>query len=382
MVAIGDGMNRKILILHAAAGAGHKRAAEAVAAAMKIRHPSVEVVVRDVLEFTPSPFQKTYADGYLRVVRTVPELWGYMYNRSDRRSRQPWRKVLRSVFNAANTPFFDDYMREQKFDAVICTHFMPLEMLSTLRKRKKITVPFFGCVTDFAVHSLWIVDRVDGYFVATDEAARQLTRRGQAKESIAVTGIPIDPVFSQSTDRAAVRKEFELRDNKPVILSLSGGMGVGPTVEFLKGFKDVAIDCQLMVVAGANEELKNEAEAVAATLQIPVRILGFTKRIHDLMGMSDLVVSKPGGLTSSESLAKGLPMLIIEPIPGQEQRNCEVLLEAGAAARLFEIEDGPAKIAELLADPGRLQTMKERARAVAHPNAAFHVVDGVMNRLG
>jgi processive 1,2-diacylglycerol beta-glucosyltransferase len=363
----------KILILHASAGAGHKRAAEALAKAFRSEDAGNHVLVHDILDFTPPIFRRTYAKGYLDIVRRVPELWGYMYSQSDKKALDPKRKKIRSVFNKLNTPMFFKFYDEFNPDIAICTHFMPLELLSTREKKGKIRTPLFCVVTDFAVHALWIMEGVTRYYVATEEARRHLIRKGQSPERVKLTGIPIDPVFSHAEPQEAMRRKLAIRKDLPTVLLLSGGFGVGPTSSLIRSLHELMTPCQLLVVAGANEKMKKDAEAAAAGLRIPVAVFGFVNNMHELMDASDLVISKPGGLTTSEVLAKGKPMIIIDPIPGQEQRNGEYLLEAGAAVRLFEVEDAPYKIQTLLSDKPRLARMQKNALALGTPRAAFDI---------
>jgi len=370
----------KILLLHASAGAGHKRAADALATA--IRECGAEPIVRDILDFTAPLFRKTYAEGYLDIVRTIPELWGYMYARTDRPSQRPWKKTVRSFFNPLNTVSFTRFFKQLQPDAAVCTPFMPLEILSSRIRKMDSAVPLYGVVTDFAVHALWICSDVARYYVATEEARRQLIRRGQPADRVKVTGIPVDPVFSRREPQGSVRRRRGLKPNLPVLLLIGGGFGVGPTVQLLRSFLRPTVPCQILMVAGKNEAMKREAEEAARTLPIPVKVYGFVDNVHELMDAADLVISKPGGLTSSEALAKGKPLVIIDPIPGQEQRNCEYLLEAGAAVRLFEIDDAPDKVQALLGNPLRMKRMARQARLIGKPHAALDIARDVMASLG
>lgn len=371
----------KVLILHASAGAGHRRAAEALAKAFRAENAANDVLVHDILDFTPALFRRTYAKGYLDVVRQIPELWGYLYSQSDKKALDPRRQKIRSVFNELNTPKFFRFFDEFAPDVVVCTHFMPLELVATRTAKGRTSVPLFCVVTDFAVHALWILERVTGYYVATDEARRQLLRKGQPAERVKVTGIPIDPVFAAGETAEAARKTLGLRKELPTVLLLSGGFGVGPAADLIRSLKDLAVPCQLLVVAGANEKMKAEAEAAAGGLSVPVQVFGFVNNIHELMDAADVVISKPGGLTTSEVLAKGKPMIIVDPIPGQEQRNAECLLEAGAAMRLFEVEDAPYKIQAALGDHGRLAQMRRNALALGRPRAAFDIVRDITQQV-
>jgi processive 1,2-diacylglycerol beta-glucosyltransferase len=368
----------KVLILHASAGAGHKRAAEALAKAFALEDKNAEVIVRDILDFTSPVFRKTYGKGYLDIVRKAPELWGFMFARSDKKAQLPSHKKIRAIFNEMNAGAFIKFCKECNADIVVCTHFMPLEILARKFGRRWRDVPLYCVVTDFAVHSLWVVQNVDCYYVATEDARRQLIRKGQPAEKIRIAGIPVDPVFSQCDTPENARRKLDIDPGISTILLLSGGFGVGPMAELIRSFGQVDVNCQLLIVAGANEKLRKEAIAAASGLKIPAKVFGFVNNIHELMDASDIVISKPGGLTTSEVLAKGKPMIVIDPIPGQEQRNCEYLLEAGAAVRLYESEDAPYKVQTIMADPARLMRMQMNAREISHPNAAREIVRDIL----
>ncbi len=374
-------MSSRILILHASAGAGHKRAAEALAAAARIQTPDAQVVVRDILDFTAPIFKKTYAQGYLDLVRTVPELWGYLYTRLEKSKTKPHEAKIRSVFNKLNALSFLKFFKELRPDVVICTHFMPLEILAARVASKKVNVPLFCVVTDFAVHSMWVVENVECYYVATEESKRYLTRRGQSDARVKCKGIPIDPIFSQEVEAEEARTRLGLQRDLPAILILGGGFGVGPTTQLLRSFLQSDLRCQILVVAGKNEDMRRRAEEIGRKLRCPVKVFGFVSNIHELMDAADLIISKPGGLTSCEVLAKHKPLVIIDPIPGQEQRNCEYLLEAGAAVRLYDIEDAPYKIQELLQDKERMMEMTAMAKKMAKPNAAMEIIQDVWSRV-
>lgn len=364
----------RVLILHASAGAGHRRAAEALAKALTTEKPDAEVVVADILDYTPQLFRETYADGYLRLVRRAPELWGYMYARSDRTAGKPWQRKVRAAFNRINITSLLRFLKTFRPDAVLCTHFMALEVLSTQAQRHALSFPFYGIVTDFAVHALWVVEKVACYYVATEDARRQLLRRGQAADRIAVHGIPIDPAFMHAADRAAIRRQLGLDPDLPTVLLTGGGYGVGAIPEIIRAFAGRDVRCQLIAVAGNNTRMREAAAQAAQNVALPVAVLGLVNTMHELMDAADLIVSKPGGLTSSEALAKGKPMIVTDPIPGQEQRNCEYLLESGAARRLYETEDAPYLIQSMIEDPACLEGMQQRAQRLGRPGAARAIV--------
>lgn len=368
----------RVLILHASAGAGHQRAAEAIAKAIRIENERAEVVLTDILDFTPAIFKRTYAKGYLMLVRRAPELWGYMYARSDRHARVAWRARIRSTFNKINAADFLSFYRDFAPTVAVCTHFLPLELLAATRRRNRLGARLHCAVTDFAVHSLWMVDHVDRYYVASEEARRQLLRRGQPQDGIRVTGIPVDPVFAARVDAREARRRLGLQPDLPTVLILSGGFGVGAMPDVIRAFRGACPRCQLVGVAGASEKTRRQAAALAREASVPVTVFGRVDNMHEFMDAADLVITKPGGLSTSEALAKGRPMLLTEPIPGQEQRNCEHLLESGAALRLYEADDAPEKVRQLLDDANLLPCMTACARALGKPDAAREIARDIL----
>ena len=362
----------KILILHASAGAGHKRAAEALAAACVTE--GLDPIVHDILEFTPPLFRTTYAAGYLNMVRSAPELWGYLYALTDRRSQKPWHRRIRATFNKLNTHAFERFRRDIQASAVICTHFLPLEILGRRHMANEPRLPLFGVVTDFAAHSLWSCPNVDGYFTGSEEARRQLIRLGQSAGRTWVTGIPVSPEFVPPADVMGLRIRLGLAPDLPVILVLCGGFGVGSILDVLGAFAREPLRAQLVVVTGNNAVLRQQAARSARELTMPVMLHGFASNIHELIGVADVVISKPGGLTSAEALVMGCPLVIMDPIPGQEQRNGEFLLEHGAAVRLVDPFDAPFKVWPILENPERRRALSEAALRLARPQAARHIV--------
>lgn len=365
----------EILILHATAGAGHTRAAQALAAAFQADGRQHQVV--DILDCTPALFRHMYVKSYIDVVQKAPELWGYLYDRSDVVHPATSKRLrARLAFNRLNSQPFKKLLKETAPRAIVCTHFLPLELLSDLKGRGKFDAPVHAVVTDVSPHAFWVYPHIDLYHVATPSAARELERKGYPAERIRVTGIPVDPVFAERTAGPAARARLGLPE-RPTVLLLSGGFGVGPMVEALESFRASRADVSLVVVAGKNAELEAECRTVAQTLDVSVTVRGFVTNMHEWMDAADLIVTKPGGLTTTEVLAKGKPMALVSPIPGQEQRNCEYLLEAGAAVRLYDVGDAAFYLTKWLGDAERMQRMTAAAKAIARPRAANDIAAAV-----
>jgi processive 1,2-diacylglycerol beta-glucosyltransferase len=369
-----------LLLLHATAGAGHTRAAQAIAVALRqLGSPGHHVV--DTLDCTSSFFRRMYVQAYIDLVQRAPELWGHLYERYDV-VKPPRSKTARArlAFDKANSRAFKALLAAAQPQAILCTHFLPLELLSDLKGRGKLATPVHAVITDVSPHAFWVYPHIDHYHVATDTGARELARKGIAAERISVSGIPIDPVFAERTDAPAMRAKLGLPE-RPTVLLLSGGFGVGPLVAMLDSFADAGHALSLVVVAGRNAELEAACRARAAALSLPITVHGFVTNIHELMDAADLVVTKPGGLTTNEILAKGKPMALVAPIPGQEQRNCDYLLEEGAAVRLHDESDAAWHLARWLGDPGRMAQTQANARRIARPHAATDVARRLLSAL-
>lgn len=369
---------RKIAVLSVSAGAGHVRAAEALVATAKLHYPSVEAIHIDVMELVPKLFRKIYAEKYVDVVNRHPALWGYLYHTADKQRDDSTITRIRRVIEKLNTRGLVNKLKELQPDAVICTHFLPAQILSRMIAKKKWATPVWTVVTDFDVHALWVHQRLTGYCAAAEEIAWRMRERGLADTRIEVTGIPIMPVFAEQRSREVCAKEAGIDPKRTTLLVMSGGLGVGAIDQLCERILAIPGDHQVLALAGKNVALLDKLNVIAA--KHPGRFFpqGFTRTIERLMTCADLALTKPGGLTTSECLAVGLPMLVVSPIPGQEERNADYLLEAGAALKAHDLAGVDFRVRQLLTAPKRLAGMRERALAIATPQAAQTVLRHVL----
>lgn len=367
-------MSRRILVLSASVGAGHLRAAEAVELAIRELDPAAEVRNLDVLDFTNATFRRLYGRSYLDLVNRAPHVLGYFYDLMDR-PPSPRHKSdrLRYLVEKLNLGKFLRFLREEPWDAIVNTHFLPAELIAARKRKGEIQTPQFTVTTDFETHRLWINQPCEHYFTATDEGAVNLQHWGVPAQDITVTGIPVHPAFSRPVDRAECLARLGLQGDRPILLQMAGGFGVGPVEQLYEAILRVETALEVVVVAGRNEELKRRLDAIAVPPRHHAIVLGFTKEMDQWMAAADLVVSKPGGLTTSEALARGAAMAIVNPIPGQESRNSDFLLENGAAVKINNVATLAHKLGQLLRDPGALARLKENARRLGRPRAAFEV---------
>ena len=365
---------RRILVLSASAGAGHLRAAEAVESACRRLYPAADVRNVDTLTLTPKPFRRVYGQGYLDFVNHAPNLLGILYDRTNRPPKGPWVDKVRLALYRLNTREFVKFVLDFAPDVICHTHFLSAAIVShQKRKHAVIPAPHVVVVTDFEVHRYWLCPGADRYFAAREENRVHLEALGASPDIVRITGIPVDPVFAEAPDLPALRKKHGVADGKPLLLVLCGGFGVGPIEGLVEGLWREAKGAQIAIVTGRNEALRKKLAGPAADAPVPTQVLGFTKEMHEWMAVADLAITKPGGLTTSEALARGLPLVVANPIPGQETRNATMLYEEGAAISGENPYTIGHRVAKLLSDPSRLAAMRRAAKSLGRPRAALDV---------
>jgi len=369
-------MLKRVLLLSASAGAGHVRAAEAVEKAFHENTDGTEIRHLDVLNYTNKVFRHLYSRAYIDLVNKMPEVPGWIYDKLD----TPWKNERRRLaLDKLNTRPFVKLLREYQPDLIVCTHFLPAEIVSWLKAKERISSRQAIVVTDFDVHAMWLCHHYEQYFVAIDEARAYLEVLGIPPQKITVSGIPIDPIFSRHKDKAAMRRKHGLVADRNTILLSAGGFGVGSIETLIAALLHLQTAAQVVAVCGRNVELKDRLAKLAARMTPASRVIikpfGYTQEMDELMAASDLVLGKPGGLTTSEALAKGLVFVIVNPIPGQEERNSDHLLEAGVGIRCNNLPTLAYKLDRLLSDQKRFAKMQKNSRAMAHPHAAKKIVE-------
>jgi processive 1,2-diacylglycerol beta-glucosyltransferase len=377
-------MLRKVLLLSASAGAGHIRAAQAVEKAFAEVDEATgkhrEIQHLDVLNYTNKVFRNLYSKAYIDLVNKMPEVPGWFYDKLDK----PWKNERRRLaLDKLNTRPLVKLLRQYQPDLIVCTHFLPAEIVSWLKAKERLASRQVIIVTDFDVHAMWLVHHYERYFVAIDEARVYLEALGILPEKITVSGIPIDPVFGRRKDKQEMRAKHGLAPDRTTILLSAGGFGVGSVDALIAALMPLQQRAQVVAICGRNEELRErlarEASQLKPDANVLVKAFGYTKEMDELMTASDLVLGKPGGLTTCEALAKGLAFVIVNPIPGQEERNADHLLEAGVGIRCNNLPTMAYKLDKLLADSGRFETMRANSRRLGRPNAAKDIVEQLVN---
>ncbi len=367
---------KRILILSASVGSGHVKAADALAKAFRADPDVEEVLSDDSLDHTNVLHKQLYSTLYKRLSAMLPEFLGWWYESSD----DPWvSDKSRLLVDLPQALPLINLVRDFKPDAIICTHFMPAGVLSYLIGAGRLDTKLGIVVTDFHFHAFWITRAFHWYFVAQEEDKIHMEGLGLPGDRIHVTGIPLEPEFSRPADRDAVLKDLRLNPDRPTLLVAGGALGLSPAVAVVRRLLDLDRDFQAIIVCGKNKELRKDIEQLVTGREDRFRVLGFTDQMPDLMGASTLLLSKPGGLTTAEALARGLPMVVLDPIGGQEERNSDVLLEAGAAVKCTEVTVLNHKLERLLDRPDRIAAMRENALRLGRPDASSDIARIVLD---
>jgi processive 1,2-diacylglycerol beta-glucosyltransferase len=371
----------EILILHATCGGGHKSAARALAKAFHEADPTIPVRVVDALDFMSPTGRKLYTGSFEVAVAHVPSVYGAFFEMTRNLDRSPVFRAARGVSNRINCEGLVELLRESQPRAVVCTHFLSLEVALREKRAGRLEAPVYAVVTDYVAHGFWRQEDAEVTFCPPGRAVCDLVLGGVPADRIRKTGIPIDLAFGKSYDKTAAKVRAGLSLARPTILLLAGGAGMGPLAEVLRQTAYAAGgSAEIVVVCGKNESLKAECASLARELPAPIRVLGFVDPILDLLQGADVVVTKPGGLTTSECLALGKPIVFYEAAPGQESANVRYACDRDAAID-GGTPEGAARAAVLLArNPALRERLGRRARRISRPDAARAIVRTVLAR--
>ena len=369
-----------ILIVSASTGGGHVRAAKALELCLRERYPHIKVTNIDMMEYVSWLFKELYVEGYTDMMLHQRWLFGVLYKLMDKPPRTFLMRRFRLWFQKINMGRARKAYRQFNPDHIICTHFTAAEMFDNARSNGEKIPPVSVVVTDFDVHWIWVHKMLDEYFVADPEAAARLASREIASEKIHVAGIPVCPAFARNYSATDSRIALGLQPDKTTILLLAGGFCISKIDVMARKILMHDIQLQLIAVAGNNEPLHDLFESVVREFPGRLIVIGFTNEIENCMAASDLVITKPGGLTISECLALGKPMIMIDPIPGQEVHNAAYVMEKDAGVMAYDDVGVLYHLDEIARKPDRLARMQEAAGKAGRPQAGFDIVDIIVKR--
>jgi processive 1,2-diacylglycerol beta-glucosyltransferase len=366
---IKGGTSLDILFLSVSVGAGHMKAAEALKEYVELTCPGSRTLMIDTLKYVNPVFDKLVVGSYLSTLKNTPQLYGKLYALSGTGENI---NDLTKALNRMLSFKIRHLIQEFNPSLIVCTHPFPLHMVSGLKKKNRINVPIVAILTDMVVHSLWVHDNIDAYIVAHEYMKLELIRKGLAEETIHTLGIPVSHNFSWRKNKTELRKELGLH-NKTTVLMMGGSLGFGEVQNTFVSLVNSTRDLQIIVITGTNEKLRKQLLDCCPDTKKNIHILGFTNSVADYMEVSDFIVTKPGGMTISEALVKGLPILIISPIPGQEEGNAHFLINSGAAVRLLPTDQIDSILCQIADNPLRIRHMKEMAGFLARPDACSNI---------
>lgn len=354
-----------VLFLSLSAGGGNNRAAEVLKEHLERKHPSAKILIIDALKYASPVINNLVIGSYLGTLKSTPSIYGKFYEFSEIKDNL---SGMSNTINKVLSLKIKELIQSVKPSVVVCTHHFALHMLSNLKKKGFLSAPIAAIMTDFTVHNSWIHENVDAYVVANEILKCEMTLRGVPENIVYPFGIPVSKEFSAERDRPLILKELGLQD-KLTVLVAGGSLGYGDIKDVVCALLQSAIDMQIIVLTGWNSKLKRKLNEYSAQSSKVVKVLGYTHEVADLMSASDLIITKPGGLTVSEALVKHLPIFLMSPIPGHEEKNADFLLNHGAAIKISRYETIETALRILLDNPLRRQQMIEAAKHLARPYA-------------
>lgn len=361
----------RIFIMYASAGAGHKKAAEALYKVYQEKGKE-EVEIFDALDYTNTLFKWFYGASYLFIISFLPFVWGVFYYLLDIKRVYYFFLPVRKIINFLNSSKLRKKLIKENPDLAISLHFFSSQVTGRLIAGGLLKTKLITVLTDFLPHYVWVNEGTHYYTAAVALAEKMLIKKGIAEEKIKVLGIPVNPVFLQKEDKTVLRKKLNLGEGIFIVLIVSGGFGVGPLEEMLHILDVSVLDIEIVVVCGKNPLLLKRLREFRFKKR--VSILGFVDNMHQLMKASDVIITKSGGLTTNEALACKLPMIIVCPVPGQETRNNYVIVNNNLGLRIKKLKDLPSFI-EKLAGKDTRESYIRNIDLIARPKAAFDIVE-------
>ncbi len=364
-------MKKNVLIFYISRFSGHFHAASAIETALNMSGRNIQVKKINALDYTNPILGKILNRAYIEIIKKKPELWGHIYDNPEFLKRT---KTAREVLHRYNMSKIRKLIEKEKPDVVFCTQAFPCGMVADYKRSKNSQLKLIGVLTDHAPHSYWIYDEVDKYVVPSKDIIQKLVKKNVPEKKILPLGIPIDPKYLKRYSKKEVIKKFGFREDAPVILVMGGTQGLGAMEDVVKSVvNDKEHAYQLIIVSGNNKRLRRKLAKYERANPLRVKILPYVDNIDELMDGADMIVTKAGGMTTSEAMAKELPILIVKPIPGHEKMNADYLAEKGAAIEVKDIREVPKTLNVVFKSRNMLKIMKDACREIAKPNSAIDV---------
>ncbi|MBI2885061.1 MAG: hypothetical protein HYY15_02685 [Candidatus Omnitrophica bacterium] len=359
---------RRFLLLHVTTSSGHHHASLAIAQGLRQLDPTCQIMNVDAFDYTTRFIKSAIMRSYMSIIRHQPDVWEYLYDNPTIHKRvQHFRGLLHHYHGRK----LQRLLETAQPHAIACTQAFPCGMVADFKKHRALQIPLVGVLTDFAPHLYWMHETINTYVVAGDELRDRFVANGIEAERVRVFGIPVPPRAIQPADLERVAGQFGVDRNRPMILVMGGGSGFGPLRELMLSLDRVPMPCQFVVLGGTNHALVHWLRQ--QSFRQPITVHSYVDTVPELMRLATLIITKPGGLTTSEALAFGTPLLMVSPIPGQEMCNARYLLSHEAALLLEHPHLAHEVVTQLLEQPERLAALKTRMKRLAHPNAGLDI---------
>ncbi len=371
----------RILLLYVSDVSGHYRAAEAIKQALEKLYPQAQVKEENLFNHGNSLIVKIMDALYYTVVKLTPWLWDFLWdNRLIYWFTFPLRDFL---YHYNSSRLYKEVIAPFSPQAVICTHNIACALCSTIKRKKNLSYLLAAVPTDYALHPYWFYKNVDLYFLAHEGLRKNLQRKGIPSCKIRITGIPTLSIFSEYKNRQKLKEKWGLK-NVFTILLMGGGQGMGLLHQIVLNLNKLHLPIQLLVVTGTNHGLEEKLQEMKSKLDVPMRVWGYVEEVDELMEVSNLLISKPGGLTTAETLVKGLPMGIVNSLGGQEKKNQELLLKKKIAFKLSNKKEMTDLIVRFLHESPESFDFKEwqtKVKELAKPEAALDIARRIIQSI-
>lgn len=359
---------KKVLFVTAPIGSGHVRAAQAVIKELEIQQPDINIKLANIFDFFSPFIGNIILKSYLKILEYFPQIYGAAYGWGN---TNKLALIGREVISRYMSSCMESFIAKYSPDVVVCTHATPAGMVAQLAKKGKLNFPSIAIITDFTVHRLWVYPELDYYFVAHAAMGADLAKWGIPHSKSQTVGIPVDRVFLTPVPGKQVLEAIGLSKSLKTLLIMGGGAGVFPMDKILEACDHIDAEFQIIIVTGNNHAMYHRLQNLHDSLRHRVKIFGFVNNVHELMAAADLLISKPGGMTTAEALCKGLPMLIFRPIPGQEEANTIYLEKHKAAVKASSPDEVHIILERLLVEqPYELENLAQNASKIGRPDAA------------
>lgn len=355
---------------------GHRQATVAIQQSLRQLDPDLQTPAINGFGYTYPLLEKVINKTYMSIIKRTPKVWDFLYDNPDVvKNSQSIKNFLHKTSHEKIGALLERY----KPDTIVCTQAFPCGMVADYKRTFGLKVTLIGVLTDFSPHSYWLNEGVDYYVVPSLDVKERFIQKGVSPESIKVYGIPLHPKFSVRHDPKIVAEKLGLDPQTATVLVMGGGQGLGPIKKIVKSLIKVPMNFQVIVLAGVNKKILKSLRRHAGKSSKEILIFEFATNVDELMDLAALIVTKPGGMTTAECLAKGLPMVIVNPIPGQETRNADFLIKKGVGVRVYDPDEVGDEVEWLLKSPQQLAAMRQAAYENAKPNAALDIARLILN---